>query len=46
LPFCPAAGLSNALSPGFHRRLSRDYERSPKTSEAFIYIAMARIMLP
>lgn len=29
----------------FHRRLSKDYERSPKTSETFIYIAMTRIML-
>jgi putative transposase len=28
-----------------HRRLSRDYERLPQSSEAFIYIAMTRIML-
>lgn len=28
-----------------HRRLSRDYETLPETSEAFIYIAMIRIML-
>lgn len=27
------------------RRLARDYERSPETSEAFIYIAMIRLML-
>lgn len=27
------------------RRLSRDYERLPKTSEAFVYVAMIRIML-
>jgi len=29
----------------FHRRLSKDYERFPKTSETFIYIAMTRLML-
>ena len=28
-----------------HRRLSRDFETLPETSEAFIYIAMIRIML-
>jgi putative transposase len=27
------------------RRLSRDYERLPKTSEAFMYVAMIRLML-
>ncbi len=27
------------------RRLSRDYERLPQTSEAFIYVAMIRLML-
>lgn len=27
------------------RRLSRDYERLPKTGEAFVYVAMIRIML-
>jgi len=30
---------------GFSRRLSKDYERVPETSEAFIFIAMIRIML-
>ena len=30
---------------GLNRRLSKDYERLPATSEAFIYIAMTRIML-
>ena len=30
---------------GLHRRLSRDYERLPQTSEALIYIAMTRLML-
>ena len=29
----------------YHRRLSKDYERFPKTSETFIYIAMNRLML-
>lgn len=27
------------------RRLSRDYERLPKTSEAFVYVAMIRLMV-
>lgn len=30
---------------GLQRRLARDYERLPASSEAFIYIAMTRIML-
>jgi len=30
---------------GCHRRLSKDSERFPKSSEAFIYIAMTRIMI-
>ncbi len=28
-----------------YRRLSKDYERLPETSEAFIYVAMIRLML-
>jgi len=28
-----------------HRRLSRDYERLSHSSEAFIYVAMIRLML-
>jgi transposase len=27
-----------------NRRLSKDYERLPESSEAFIYIAMSRLM--
>ncbi len=27
------------------RRLSKDYERLPKTSEAMIYLSMTRLML-
>jgi putative transposase len=30
---------------GFHRRLSKDYEALPQTSEAMIYVAMIRLML-
>jgi putative transposase len=30
---------------GFHRRLSKDYEAVPETSEAMIYVAMIRLML-
>jgi putative transposase len=30
---------------GIHRRLSKDYERLPASSEAFIYIAMIRILV-
>jgi putative transposase len=29
----------------FHRRLSKDYEYLPATSEAFVRIAMIRLML-
>jgi putative transposase len=29
----------------FQRRLNRDYERLPQTSESFIYLAMTRLML-
>ncbi len=30
---------------GFYRRLAKDYERYPKHSEAFVYIAMSNIMI-
>jgi hypothetical protein len=29
---------------GQNRRMSKDYERLPETSEAFIYVAMTRLM--
>jgi hypothetical protein len=28
-----------------NRRMSKDYERLPESSEAFIYVAMSRLML-
>ena len=28
-----------------NRRMSKDYERLPQTSEAFIYVAMSRLMV-
>jgi putative transposase len=34
-----------ALLLGLSRRLSKDYERLPETSEAMIYGAMSRLML-
>ena len=30
---------------GFYRRLAKDYERYPRHSEAFVYLAMSNIML-
>ncbi|CAA9589378.1 Transposase [uncultured Synechococcales cyanobacterium] len=30
---------------GRYRRLSKDYEYLPETNEAFIYLAMSRLML-
>ena len=30
---------------GQNRRLSKDYERLPESAEAFIYVAMSRLML-
>lgn len=30
---------------GRNRRLSKDFERLPETSEALIYLAMSRLML-
>jgi putative transposase len=27
------------------RRMSKDYERLPESSEAFVYVAMARLMV-
>jgi transposase len=41
------AGSSNERLPGFpaFRRLARDYELLPSTEEAWIYLAMIRIML-
>ena len=30
---------------GRHRRLSKDYEQNPSSSEAWVYLAMSRLML-
>jgi len=30
---------------GQNRRMSKDYERVPETGEAFIYVAMTRLMV-
>ena len=30
---------------GQNRRLSKDYERLPESAEAFIYVAMSRLMV-
>ena len=30
---------------GQNRRMSKDYERLPESSEAFIYVAMSRLMV-
>ena len=30
---------------GQNRRLSKDYERLPQSAEAFIYVAMSRLMV-
>ena len=30
---------------GQNRRMSKDFERLPKSEEAFIYVAMCRLML-
>jgi putative transposase len=30
---------------GQNRRMSKDYERLPESSEAFIYVAMTRLMV-
>ena len=29
---------------GQNRRMSKDYERLPQSSEAFVYVAMTRLM--
>lgn len=30
---------------GQNRRMSKDYERLPESSEAFVYVAMSRLMV-
>jgi transposase len=30
---------------GQNRRLSKDYQRRPETSETFVYVAMTRLMI-
>jgi transposase len=37
--------LARTSSEAHLGRLSKDYERLPETSEAFIYVAMIRLML-
>jgi putative transposase len=45
-PFLPRRWVVERTSSwlGQNRRLSKDYERLPESSEAFIYIAMSRLM--
>jgi transposase len=37
--------LSEEEHKNQHRRMSKDYERLAETSEAFIYVAMSRLMV-
>jgi putative transposase len=45
-PFLPKRGIVERTFAwlGQNRRLSKDYERLPENSEAFIYAAMSRLM--
>ena len=44
--FCPVLRVERTFGWfNYWRRLSKDYEVLPETSEAFIYIGMTRLML-
>jgi transposase len=38
-------GANLFLALGQNRRMSKDYERLPESSEAFVYVAMSRLMV-
>jgi hypothetical protein len=43
--FQPSRLLQNLTRLGQNRRMSKDYEKLPESGEAFIYVAMRRLMV-
>jgi hypothetical protein len=43
--FCDQSIERTFSWPGQNRRMSKDYERLPESSEAFVYVAMMRLMV-